>query len=214
VLIVDGGRRLRLHEWFGGDARWGLVECLTGEMPLLGSVQSVGISGLYLLARGNPTRDERWVLLGRLLEEARPHFGHVLLALEVTAPCSVGDVLAGRRYETWWSVPGVRLPRAALAFGERLSNAIQPMELWPGEETALECLERPLPAVEVRPLPAPEGFPPPEPSLDAETGLEQPHEPAVLDCDLQVRERLRFLIWMRRVQAESRPEDGKPLLIR
>jgi hypothetical protein len=28
--------------------------------------------------------------------------------------------------------------------------------------------------------------------------------PLVLDCDLQVRERLRFLMWMRRLQREER----------
>ena len=31
-----------------------------------------------------------------------------------------------------------------------------------------------------------------------------PLEPIVLDCDLQVRQRLRFLAWTRRVQAEHR----------
>ena len=34
-----------------------------------------------------------------------------------------------------------------------------------------------------------------------------PAEPVILDCDLQVRQRLRFLAWMRRVQAESRHEE-------
>jgi len=29
-------------------------------------------------------------------------------------------------------------------------------------------------------------------------------EPIVLDCELQVRQRLRFLAWMRRVEAEHR----------
>jgi len=38
--------------------------------------------------------------------------------------------------------------------------------------------------------------------------LPQPvHERIVLDCDLQVRERLRFLAWMRRLQAQNRSEE-------
>ena len=37
-------------------------------------------------------------------------------------------------------------------------------------------------------------------------------EPGVVDCDLQVRERLRFLLWMRRVQAESLRQVEVPLL--
>jgi hypothetical protein len=36
-----------------------------------------------------------------------------------------------------------------------------------------------------------------------------PLEPIVLDCDLQVVQRLRFLAWMRRVEAEERG-DGAP----
>ena len=34
--------------------------------------------------------------------------------------------------------------------------------------------------------------------------------PGVLDCDLQVRERLRFMAWMRRVQADGRRAEVAP----
>jgi hypothetical protein len=40
----------------------------------------------------------------------------------------------------------------------------------------------------------------PEPQMVAPA---PPREAEILACNLQVRERLRFLIWMRRVQAES-----------
>jgi hypothetical protein len=44
-----------------------------------------------------------------------------------------------------------------------------------------------------------------EASQPAPEALPQPvRQEIVLDCDLQVRERLRFLAWMRRVQKESR----------
>jgi hypothetical protein len=209
VLLIDGGRRLRLHETLGGDSRWGLVECLAGEMPLLGSVQSAGQAGLYLLAHGNVARDERWAALGRLLEDARPHFGHVVVALEFATPHVVGDVLAGRTLEGWWAETGSRLPRAAVAFAERLGIALHPMELWAGEAAAPEPSSSPgvqpleeLSVVEVEPVEGPSPLEvPKEPAIA--------FEPLVLDCDLQVRERLRFLLWMRRVQAEGRREDAR-----
>ena len=38
-----------------------------------------------------------------------------------------------------------------------------------------------------------------------------PPPPVVLECDLQVRERLRFLLWMRRIQSdELRAEIARP----
>jgi hypothetical protein len=35
-------------------------------------------------------------------------------------------------------------------------------------------------------------------------------EVVVLDCDLHVRQRLRFVFWMRRIQAESQREVVTP----
>ena len=36
VLLVDGAPRLRLHDRFDREARWGVIECLRGEFPALG----------------------------------------------------------------------------------------------------------------------------------------------------------------------------------
>ena len=54
VLIIDGGPRLRLHARFAGEARWGVIECLTGELPVLGLVQETGQPNLYMLTHGLP----------------------------------------------------------------------------------------------------------------------------------------------------------------
>ena len=58
------------------------------------------------------------------------------------------------------------------------------------------------PATEPAPITAPVLAPVPAPR-------QAPLEPIVLDCDLQVRQRLRFLAWMRRVQAEDQREGAR-----
>ena len=56
------------------------------------------------------------------------------------------------------------------------------------------------------PVPEPAPITAPAPVRRAEPA--QPAlEPIVLDCDLQVLERLRFLAWMRRLQADHRDPD-------
>ncbi|MBI5710130.1 MAG: hypothetical protein HZC42_07500, partial [Candidatus Eisenbacteria bacterium] len=211
VLVVDGGRRLGLHRLNGGDARWGLIECLEGGMPLLGALQSGGHPGLFVLAHGAPARAERWDRLGAVLADARPHFTRVVLALDALAPRAVGEALAGRLLEGWWSERGPALPRSAQALSERLGIALCCMDLSTGVEPLLE-----VPAGASAAPPAPCGADLEAAAFaaacaaaargagDREPAHASPAGPPVLACDPQVRERLRFLLWMRRVQAEGR----------
>lgn len=204
VLVVDGGPRLALHEVFEREPRWGLMECLTADMPVLGLVQYGGRPGLYLLAHGKSARGEGWSRLGQCLDDIRPHFGRVVLALEPGAPREAGDSMVGRALEAWWAEPVRKLPRVAVDWVARMGIALSGMDLSAIPEAKLEVLRERTNRLEPAPLEGAwarvvEASTPP-PSLE---GLPAP-EALVLDCDLQVRERLRFLAWMRRVQKESR----------
>ncbi len=218
VLVVDGGRRLRLHQLNGGDERWGLVECLEGGMPLLGALQSGGHPGLFVLAHGAPARAERWERLGALLADARPHFTRVVLALDALAPRAVGEALAGRLLEGWWSERGPALPRSAQALSERLGIALSCMDLPSEVEPLLEASARAAAAPPALPAGEPEaaafeavlrtaGDGEPAPASAAAP----PAGPPVVASDPQVRERLRFLLWLRRVRAEDRGEAEAPV---
>jgi hypothetical protein len=204
VLLVDGSPRLRLHERLGREARWGLLECLAAEMPPLGLVHYGGFPGLHLLAFGDPSRTPEWSRLGRTLDELLPHFGRIVLAVEPGASPELGFGLAGREVDGWWASRGHDVPLGAGEVMARLSMALQPLEISEGMEATLEALaervERLRPAVvpaAARPEPVQEQ------ALPVPAGP-PPHEPVVLDCDLQVLQRLRFLAWMRRLQAEER----------
>lgn len=219
VLAVDAGQDLRLHERFGGDARWGLGECLAGEVPLLGAVQTTGSPGFYLLCRGASAMAGRWEALSALLEEARPHFDRVILALGAGTPSAAALPLGGRVLEAWWAEPGEQLPRRAVALAERLGISFIPMSLnWLTQverEAAGTTVEVPAAAAAPAPEEPPSAETPPAPEA-LPLAVEVPeHVPAVaevlpdgpppvLACDPEVRERLRFLVWMRRVQAERR----------
>jgi hypothetical protein len=204
VLVVDGGPRLRLHERFGREARWGLMECLLADMPVLGLVQYGGRPGFYLLAHGNATRGEGWSALGQRLDDARLHFGRIVLAVDASAPHALGAALAGRLLEGWWAGSPKRLPAVAVALSDRLGIPLSSIDLGAvsdgsleelgGRVTALSRAHVPVYTPVIVSVHAPE----PEPLPVA------PQQPIVMDCDLQVRQRLRFLAWMRRVQAERR----------
>lgn len=304
VLVVDGGARLRLHDRFGRESRWGLMECLASDMPLVGLVQYGGRPGLYMLSHGHSPRSGNWSALGARLDDAHQHFGRVILALDSSAPREIGDVLAGRVMEGWWAEAVRRLPRAAVEFGERVGIALSGMDLSVVPHATLEVIagraraiapfhgadgpeagselaaaspavsgvpaaaggERssagtaaagaalareaadvnapapapipfdgngarhaaspapaePAPAVPVLAVPAPTGAPasPARPRAEAARGHASvrdlsgcapevaPAEPLVLDGDAQMRERLRFLAWTRRMQAENRRETA------
>lgn len=211
VLVIDGARQSPLHRVFDCERRLGLDECLAGRMPLLGVLQSSGVPGLFFLAHGAGVRATHWTQLDRVLEEARPHFGHVILALDPSSPREIGSTLAGRVMDGWWAGgPGPR-SAAASRLEERIGIALSSIELLRSEEDSLEALRgrfvaRPAPGAS-RQIPSTSGLerlaPAAEPPL--------PRAPVVLDCDLQVRERLRFLVWMRRVQAEGRRGILEPL---
>ncbi len=204
VLLVDGSPRLRLHDRIGRDARWGLLECLAADMPVLGLVQYAGHPGLYLLPHGKAERSVGWSLLGRKLDEVLPHFGRIILAVDPQAPAAVGDALRGRAMEGWWAGGDDHFPRAAESAMSRLGIAFSPLSLADLSEPSLEAMADRV--LELRPPGEPADLAP----ITAPATVERrpvprpPLEPIVLDCDLQVRQRLRFLAWMRRVQAEER----------
>jgi hypothetical protein len=209
VLIVDGSPKLRLHERLGRDARWGLLECLAAEMPVLGLVQYGGHPGLYLLPHGSAGRSVGWSLLGRKLDELLPNFSRIILAVDPSAPTALGDALRGRAMEGWWASTERRRARGAEDAMGRLGIALNPLDLSDMPEATLEAMStrvlvlRPAgPAQELAPITAP--VPVFVPALRPAV-----LEPIVLDCDLQVRQRLRFLAWMRRVQAEDQREGAR-----
>lgn len=200
VLVMDAGRRLELHGAFDAEARWGVGECLADRMPVLGVVQQTGVRGLYLLAQGAVARTEDWSQLGRVLDEARPHFGRCILAVDRLAPRRAGDALLGRLAEGWWAGDD-GLSRPAMALSERLGIAFGALRLPASLEAALEAVNRT--ADEMPPwlmeLAAPPLVGVPEPVAGPVL------EARVMDCDLRVRERLRFLMWMRRLEMTSAP---------
>lgn len=200
VLVMDAGRGLELHTAYGREARWGVGECLSEGLPVLGVVQRTGVPSLSLLARGALARAEDWPQLGRLLDEARPHFGHCILALDAHAPHEAGDALRDRSLKGWWGDTGA-LPKAALALSERLGITIVPLGLGYSAEESREAVRVPGESgVGVALAPAPEPIVVATPTLSRRAV-----PPAVLDCDLRVRERLRFLIWMRSLHTPSVP---------
>ena len=71
----------------------------------------------------------RWEALSALLEEARPHFDRVILALGAGAPGAAALPLGGRVLEAWWAEPGGQLPRRAVALAERLGISFIPLSL-------------------------------------------------------------------------------------
>jgi hypothetical protein len=250
ALVVDTATDLDLHERFGAGPRWGLSECLAGEVPLLGAVQSAGRPRFYVLGRGAAGAGGRWEGLSAVLEEARRHFDRVVLALDPGAPRAAALPLGGRVLEAWWAEPGNELPRRAAALAERLGISFTSLDLgWLAQVEHEDAPALPATALAAAPEsgavasapsrtvaePEPEreapsetlvAAPEPEPEREApsETLVEPGTRPApaiapapaaaaepvpsgpppVLDCDPEVRDRLRFLVWMKRVQAERR----------
>ena len=209
VLLVDAAPKLRLHERFDRESRWGVVECLDGELPVLGLVQDSGRLGLYLLAHGTPAGTPAWPRIGQILDEARPHFGRAVLALDPDAPAAIGEALAGAHLEGWW--PGGSEARRAAGIGGRLGIQFADLNLDSMLLPRLEALDARLWTLVAPAPPAEEpAAPAAQPSADEAAEVS---EPVRLDSDPRVRERLRFLLWMRRVEAEGKkvvPAGGAP----
>ena len=213
VLLVDGAPTLRLHERFDRESRWGVVECLGGGLPVLGLVQDSGRLGLYLLAHGAPAGSPDWPRIRQVLDEARPHFGRAVLALDPNAPAAIGEALAGVHLEGWWPQGGSEARRAA-GIGGRLGIQFADLSLDSMLLPRLEALDArlwtlvaPAPPAEVAATPtsAPTAVETPDDVAAPDTaGAPDASEPVHLDSDPRVRERLRFLLWMRRVEAEGK----------
>jgi len=210
VLLVDGAPALRLHERFDRESRWGVVECLGGGLPVLGLVQDSGRLGLYLLAHGTPASPPDWPRIRQVLDEAQPHFGRAVLALDPDAPAAIGEALAGVHLEGWWPQGGSEARRAA-GIGGRLGIQFADLNLDSMLLPRLEALDARLWTLVAPAPPAEEpAAPAAQPSADEAAEVS---EPVRLDSDPRVRERLRFLLWMRRVEAEGKkvvPAGGAP----
>jgi hypothetical protein len=204
VLLIDGGPRLRLHGPLVAEPTLGLSECLRRDLPLLGVVQCVGVPGLYVLVHGGAFAPRAWAGLGRLVDDARQHFDRVLLALDLGAPYEVGRALAGRFIEAWWSDPAPERGAGAQSLSERIGMRLRGMELGHETKPMLEVVRERIEALREAGAPRPEELPVGEARPRPEPAPAIRRVPLVLDCDLQVRERLRFLMWMRRLQREER----------
>ena len=166
VLVVETSPRLGLHAVLEREARWGLAESLSADMPILGLVQFGGRPGLYFLAHGHANRRPAWPALGRRLDDIEPHFDRIVLAVAADAPAALGDAIVGRALEGWWADGSDRLTPAAEKLGDRLSMAFSCMDLSVTPEPSLEALGRRIAALEPtvpRPVPVPALLPVPAP---------------------------------------------------
>ncbi|OGF16534.1 MAG: hypothetical protein A2W00_13270 [Candidatus Eisenbacteria bacterium RBG_16_71_46] len=204
VLLVDAGPRLQLDQALGARSPLGLTECLEGGLPVLGLIQDAGPRGLYVLVHGSARRTADWSGLGRLLDQARPQFGHIVLAVDSTTGGAIGAAIADRGAKGWWAGSGPQIRQALGALSSLIGIPLESIELEPTMHVPLEVADgahSPAPAAAGPEAPEPVGLRESEPLAGAES---PGPPPTVLDCDLQVRERLRFLVWMRRLQSESR----------
>lgn len=199
VLVVDAAPGLGLHECFGRGSERGVTDALAGLAPLLELIQGTGRLGLYLLARGPDRGEAGWPHPGRILEPARPHFGRAIVALIPGAQSPPDEALGAPRTGAWWVGKGDP-PQAAWEPWTRAGIRFRALGLDTMPQATLEALEARLWALAARTRAA--GAP--TPTAAGAAGPPAPGPPT-LDCDLRVRERLRFLLWMRRVAAEARP---------
>jgi hypothetical protein len=196
-------------------------------------VQAAGRAGFFFLAHGAPGGVERWDELSGLLEDAHTHFDRVLLALDPKVPRAAALPLGGRVLEAWWAEPGPGLSRSAVALSERLGISFSCFDLnWLMEAMLEAGPAAPAPvsdaslALEVTGAPSLDSFTREDsPAPTVPQSVEEAFEPVaagpgptvateafarsgggvvVLGCDPEVRERLRFMVWMRRVRAERR----------
>jgi hypothetical protein len=222
VLIVDASAAA-LHRRFGAVQKWGLEECLAGELPLLGAVQPGEAPGLFLLTRGEAGKASNWSALGRVVDDARSYFSRVVLAIDAGAPAALGVALSGRPLEAWWPLSDSR--RGGKRLMTRLDIPFQGITIPADLKIPLEAGHAPAPEPHAIPTlvtpveivgaaevseqlraamseraratrgagPEPPGLLQPEPAPEAATAIES---------DARTRERLRFLIWMRGVRID------------
>src|SRR6185503_19506382 len=105
-----------------------------------------------------------WSLLGRKLDELLPNFSRIILAVDPTAPTTLGDALRGRAMEGWWAGTERRHAHGAEDAMGRLGIALNPLNLSDMPEATLEAMStrvlvlRPAgPAAELAPITAPAG---------------------------------------------------------
>jgi len=204
VLVLDAAPRLRLHERFDREARWGVLDSLAQPLPVLGLVQDAGRLGLYLLAHGSSAEPADWSQLPRVLDDARAHFGRAILALDADAPEVIGHALAGVHLEGWWP-QGAREARRTAGIGGRLGIPFSDLDLDGMLTPRLETLDARVWALAAPPVPAAEAEAAPAAEVAAEAGAggTPAGEPAELEGEPDVRERLRFLLWTRRNASEG-----------
>jgi hypothetical protein len=191
VVMVDAGSRLALHDRLGRDARWGLGECLRDRMPALGVLQDTGCAGALLLARGCPVGPSHWAHLDRVLDELARHFDRCILAFDPGPPPAVAEALRGRTSEGWWAGEG-RSRQSALVFAEHTGISLCFFEFQSSPQALLEALRAQWGRID----PAP-GIAPSRSRTEAPVAL------PVVHSEVRVRERLRFLLWARRVGCEA-----------
>jgi hypothetical protein len=203
VVVIEASPKLNLHRGWRLSPRLGWSECAVDGLPALGLLQNGGFTGLFLLAYGRAGRVRSWLPLDRVLEELRPHFGCVVLALDGSAPAEVGSLLAGRVMDGWWAGGGPATGSRAESAGARLSILLRDLDLKAMPQASLESLEQRLQSLG----PPPEPLVPPAAPAPIAARPEWVSEPAVLESDLQLRQRLHFLAWMRRLQAQQRGRE-------
>jgi hypothetical protein len=229
VLLVDGGPRLRLHTFFGASVRRGLGEYLAGRAPLLALIQNAGASGFWLLVHGPSPRGRDWDGLERLLRSARVHFDRVVLAVDLGAHRSLGSALARLEHAAWWAGTGPEGRSAARDFVESIGVPLAGVRLTGTPRAMREFVRARVEALRVADLTAATlGATPASATAAATPRRVVPAAAAVLSAlgpvvasrprraplavedDARVRERLRFLLWMRRVRS-SQPAARDPV---
>src|SRR5437016_1064633 len=134
---MDATRGGALHGWFGAASRWGVAECLTESLPLLGAIQSGGAPGLYLLSRGHRVAG-RAEALGPLLDRAQRHFTRVIVGVDRGALGAWREAFAERRADAWWFDPR---PRARAGHVTRPPGAGRPFVVLRSSRVAGNPLE-------------------------------------------------------------------------
>src|SRR5262249_21995436 len=133
------------------EPRGGWLDCLAGDLPMLGVVQYAGHPGLYLLSHGGPigsaarTRHTfgdvaHWSSLGRTLDEVEPHFARIILALDRSAPAASGDALRGRAMDAWWGDVAAVSEARVDDVTARLGILFEPLEISAMLQPSLEAM--------------------------------------------------------------------------